>query len=83
MRSWPRGNGDTSRKTVKQDKPDWPSSKLIKVVNVSDLPNLETSLKVEKCEYLASYNWLNYLKYPTILVPNIDFLPGSDCKKEN
>jgi hypothetical protein len=83
MGSWPRGGGGASRKAVKQNEPDWPSGKLIKVVNVSDLPNLETSPKVEGCEYLASYNWLDHPKYPTILVPDIDSLPGSDCKEKN
>jgi hypothetical protein len=59
------------------------SGKLIKVVTVSDLPNLETSPKIERCEYLASYNWLDYPKYLAILVPGIDSLRGSDYKEEN
>jgi hypothetical protein len=59
------------------------SGKLIKVVNVSDLPNLATSPKIERCEYLASYNWLDYPKYPNILVPGINSLPGSDYMEEN
>jgi hypothetical protein len=29
---------------------DWASGKLIKVVNVSDLPNVETLPKIERCE---------------------------------
>jgi len=50
---------------------DWPSGKLIEVVNVSDLHNMETPPKIERCEYLASYNWLDDPKYPTILVPGM------------
>jgi hypothetical protein len=44
---------------------------LIKVVNVANLPNVETSLKIEGCEYLALYNWLDRSDYPTILVPGM------------
>jgi hypothetical protein len=62
---------------------DWASGKLIKVVNVSDLLNLETSPKIDRCEYLASYNWLDYPQYPTILVPGIDSLRDSDYKEES
>ncbi|KAH6681546.1 hypothetical protein B0J14DRAFT_623450 [Halenospora varia] len=74
MGSQPRGSsgafrGGPRHKTVERDEPDWPSGKLVKVVNVSDLPNLETSPKIERCEYIASYNWLDHPKYPTILVP--------------
>ena len=50
---------------------DWASAKLIKVVNVADVPSVETSLKIERCEYLASYNWLDRSNYPTILVPGM------------
>jgi hypothetical protein len=50
---------------------DWASGKLVKVVNVADLPDMETSPKIERCEYLASYNWLSHSNYPTILVPGM------------
>jgi hypothetical protein len=50
---------------------NWASGKLIKVVNVADLPNVETSPKIERCEYLASYNWFDRSNYPTILVPGM------------
>lgn len=88
MGSQPRGSsgafrGGPRHKTVERDEPDWPSGKLVKVVNVSDLPNLETSPKIERCEYIASYNWLDHPKYPTILVPGMDFLPGGECKEGN
>jgi hypothetical protein len=65
--------GGARYKTIKQDEPDWPSGKLVKVIKVSDLSNVETSPKIERCEYVASYNWLD-LKYPTILVPGMDSL---------
>lgn len=61
-----------------KDEPNRPSSKLIKVVNVSDLPSLEKSPKIERCEYLASYNWLDHPKSPTILVLGIDSLQGGN-----
>lgn len=88
MGSQPRRSGGAFRggskhKTVMQDEPDWPPGKLIKVVNVSDLPTLETSLKIERCKYLSSYNWLDHPKYPTILVSGTDSLRGGDCKEEN
>jgi hypothetical protein len=52
---------------------DWVSGKLITVVNVSDLRYVEMSLKIERYEYLASYNWLDNPKDPTILIPGMLF----------
>lgn len=45
------------------------SGKLVKAFNVSDLPDLEASPNIERCEYLASYNWLDQTSSPIILVP--------------
>ncbi|CZR69894.1 uncharacterized protein PAC_19794 [Phialocephala subalpina] len=75
--SWANeGNLPTRDRAVDKYKPphikalkDWASGKLIKVVNVSDLPYVEMSLKIERCEYLASYNWLDSPKDPIILIP--------------
>ncbi len=69
--------GATRRKIAKQE-PEWPSGRLIKAVSVSGLPNVETSPKIESCEYLASYNWLDHPEFPTILVPGLYSLLGQD-----
>jgi hypothetical protein len=89
MGSQPRGGrgafrGGPRYNTVKQDEPDWPSGKLVKIINISNLPTFGTPPKIEKCEYLASYNWLDHPKDPTILVPGMDSLPAvSATKKTN
>jgi hypothetical protein len=67
---WGRADDKYKPRHIKGSE-DWPSGKLIKVVNVSDLHTVETSPKIERCEYLASYNWLDDPKYPTILVPGM------------
>ncbi|PMD43754.1 hypothetical protein L207DRAFT_423182 [Hyaloscypha variabilis F] len=63
------GAGNKYKPPHVKDLEDWASGNLIKVVNVSDLPNVETSPKIERCEYVVSYNWLDRPEYPTILVP--------------
>lgn len=50
---------------------DWASGKLIKVINVSNLLDTEMSPKIERCEYLTSYNWFDHPKHPIILVPGM------------
>jgi hypothetical protein len=61
-----RGN---NRHRVKQAEVNWPTGKLVKVMNIINLPNLEITPKIERCEYVASYNWLDNKNHPTILVP--------------
>jgi len=65
------GAGNKYKPPHVKDLEDWASGNLIKVVNVSDLPNVETSPKIERCEYVVSYNWLDRPEYPTILVPGM------------
>ena len=79
IESQARGGRDALRsgyrnKTIKQDEPEWPSGNLIKAVNLSDLSKAETSPRIERCEYLASYNWLDQSKHPTILIPGMNLL---------
>jgi hypothetical protein len=71
-----RGNfrGD-SRYKFKQAEPNWPPGKLVKAINISGLSVLDITPKIEKFEYLASYNWLEFEKQPTILVPGTYSLP--------
>jgi hypothetical protein len=59
---------------VRRDEHNWPTGKLIKAINISDLAKAENTPKVEKCDYLASYNWLDHPEYPTILFPGMDSL---------
>ena len=48
--------GDSRYSKVKRDEPNWPTGKLIKAINISDLAKAENTPKIEKCDYLASYN---------------------------
>jgi hypothetical protein len=48
-----------------------PSGKLINILEVLELPTVEVAPKIERCEYLASYNWLYHSLCPTILVPGM------------
>jgi len=45
------------------------SGKLINVLEVLSLPKVETLPKIEGCDYLASYNWLDHSTRRKILVP--------------
>lgn len=71
LSSW-RGSGrqhgpDTWRQQISTPQ-EQPTGDLVTSVKVSSLSRVETPPKIDDCEYLASYNWVEG-KNPTILVP--------------
>jgi len=47
-----------------------PLGNLVTSIDIPDLSRVETQPKIEDCEYVASYNWVDD-KVPTILVPGL------------
>ena len=68
--------GGSRYQEAKKEEPNWPSGKLIKLISLSNLAKVGNTPRIENCDYLASYNWLDQLEHPTILVPGMEYLRG-------
>ncbi|KAI9700288.1 MAG: hypothetical protein M1836_002303 [Candelina mexicana] len=78
----PRGTGGTSRGSrggyrgfrstvpspATEPPPDLPFGEILATIDISATPTSQDPPKIENCEYLASYNWLDRAT-PTIVVP--------------